>query len=280
MHAVNTPVSAPSIAPFDPGRIRSFVANRIDVESVASIGSTNHALLQRPIGLVPLQARLLVAREQTAGRGRRGRVWSSSIDASLTFSVALERLVGPDQAAPAGLPIAVGVSLARGLKQWVDDIALKWPNDLQRSQRKCAGILIETRRQAPIERIVIGIGLNLLAPPELAGSIAQPVAGLFDDRIMPPREQLAGVLALAVVDGWSAFAHDGLASFRDDWAARDALAGREVRVTEGSALLLEGVAEGIDAAGALQVRTAAGVRGVTVGDVSVRVAGRTGAGSC
>ena len=267
------------IAPFDPGRIRAFVANRIDVDSVVSIGSTNQGLLQRPIGAAPAPPRMLVAREQTAGRGRRGRVWSSSMDTSLTFSVALERLAGPDQAALAGLPIAVGVSLARGLKPWLDDIALKWPNDLQRSQRKCAGILIETRRQASIERIVIGIGLNLLAPPDPDGSIAQPVAGLFDDRVMPAREQLVGALALAVVEGWYAFVHDGLASFRDDWADRDALAGRDVRVTEGSVLLLEGVAEGIDGAGALQVRTAAGVRSVTVGDASVRVAGRPGAGS-
>ena len=107
----------------------------VDVEVVEETGSTNADLLKRAAALsAPL---LLVARNQTAGRGRAGRSWLSSSEGSLTFSLAwrfdggLPRLTG--------LPLAVGVALAETLERLGVQVGLKWPNDVLRDGDKLAG---------------------------------------------------------------------------------------------------------------------------------------------
>ncbi len=142
---------------------------------VEETGSTNADLLARAATLPgPL---LLVARNQTAGRGRAGRSWLSSSEGSLTFSLAwkfdggLPRLTG--------LPLAVGVALADTLERLGVQVGLKWPNDVLRDGDKLAGILIETQAaQGGGVWAVIGIGLNLLMPDELEARIGRSVASL------------------------------------------------------------------------------------------------------
>ncbi len=203
---------------------------------------------------------LLVARHQTAGRGRLGRGWTSLPGDSLTFSLAV-RLSPPDWS---GLSLAVGVALAQALHP---RLGLKWPNDLWLDGRKLGGILVETAGSGGGDRaVVIGVGLNIVAPP--AEGLSTAPAGLRE--LLPAvtaweaLERVAAPLLEAVL----AFEREGFAPFLPRFEARDVLRGRPVRLSDGR----EGMAAGVAANGALLVHTAAGLQAVHTAEVSVRPA--------
>lgn len=248
------------------------------VEVVDSIDSTNTALLDAPFAVppsaapgapaaaVPPRPRLLAARAQTAGRGRRGRAWLD-VDQALTFSVAFDRDVRGARPLH-GLSIAVGVTLAQALAALGARVRVKWPNDLLRDGRKAAGILVETRRAADRERVVVGVGLNLFVSDATAAGRSPPPAGLFD-RPRAPAEVLAACTD-ALLDGWDRFEAQGLVPFAQAWPTWDAWHGETVQVMEGERLLLAGTAQGIDEDGALRIACDGRVERVLVGDVSLR----------
>lgn len=154
------------------------LACHFDVDLLAVCDSSNTRLLARAEAGAP-SGTVIVARQQTAGRGRRGRHWISSADDSLTFSL-LWRF--PPAVALEGLSLAVGLALARALEQMGGTgLTLKWPNDVLFEGRKLAGILIElssTHARGSERRLaaIIGIGLNLRLPLDPAGLLDQPVA--------------------------------------------------------------------------------------------------------
>jgi len=236
------------------------------VEVLPRIDSTNSELMRRARdgALHPL---LLVAAEQSAGRGRHGRQWLSQPGASLTFSLGL-----PLQPADwSGLSLAVGVAVAEALHPQVQ---LKWPNDLCWHGRKLGGVLVETASLGAQRYAVIGVGINLQAPdlpPDRANGLgmqALPAAGLLDLVPDAPRaaghwlRRLAAPLLRQVLD----FEAQGFAPMMARYSARDALAGRVVRLSDGR----EGVADGVRADGALWLATASGRTAVWQAAVSVR----------
>lgn len=259
------------------------------VETVERTGSTNRDLIDAVFGSLPFAARLLAAEHQSSGRGRRGRHWLMEPGRSAAFSIAIERFAL--SARPAvGLSIAVGVAIAGALATLAPDVRLKWPNDLQRAGRKFGGILVESRRgpvaptdqagsltscPAPgalsIERFVIGVGLNLLAPRDPQDRIGQPATGLFENEASSVRGELViGRVAAAVVEAVALFLEKGLLPFRDDWDRLDALRGEQVESLQDGRIDAVGIARGIDGSGALRLETATGMQTVTSGDVSVR----------
>ena len=221
---------------------------------------------------------LLVAEEQTAGHGRMGRGWRSSGQASLTFSLGLALNPADWQ----GLSLAAGLAVAESLHE---GIALKWPNDLWQQGRKLGGILIETTTLpggsdagGAGRYVVIGIGLNIAPAQQVLQALthepdAPAVSGVppaWLQSLLPGITAPAALerVALPLVRAVQAFAHVGFAPFEARFAARDALAGQAVRLSDGT----QGQAEGVDATGALRVRTAAGVQRITSGEISVRLA--------
>lgn len=241
----------------------------VDVEVVEETGSTNADLLKRAAALsAPL---LLVARNQTAGRGRAGRSWLSSSEGSLTFSLAwrfdggLPRLTG--------LPLAVGVALAETLERLGVQVGLKWPNDVLRDGDKLAGILIETQA-APLGGVwaVIGIGLNLVMPDELEARIGRSVASLPWLARMD-RDALLAALLAGLAGALREFEHAGFAAFAARWNRHHAWQGELVTILDGGAVLHEGSASGVDDAGRLLLDTLDGRIAVLAGDVSLRVKG-------
>lgn len=222
------------------------------LQAVAEVGSTNTVLLER--SRRDAQPQLLVAERQHAGRGRLGRDWWSAPGDSLTFSLAWPCEGWPlDQLS--GLSLAVGLALAEAIEPAGRRLRLKWPNDLWLDGRKLGGVLIETAASAggAPRVVVIGVGLNLRAPqasPErpLDGPAAGAIeldprwsAPLLLSAVLPPLVEL--------LEGWQGLTPTVLASY----APRDALAGR--RIAGGG---LEGVAEGVSAAGLLRLRDDAG----------------------
>ncbi|MES2188137.1 MAG: biotin--[acetyl-CoA-carboxylase] ligase [Pseudomonadota bacterium] len=237
------------------------------VEILPEVDSTNTELMRRARA-GRSEPVLLVAERQSAGRGRLGRDWQSGPAAeSLTFSLGLP--LAP--AAWSGLSLVAGVAVAESLHP---DLGLKWPNDLWWHERKLGGILVETAGAGsggPAEEragryVVIGIGLNITAPA--AEGLRTPAAGL--------RELMPGIAAPAVLEAVAAplvqavlaFAATGFAPWQARFAARDALRGRAVVLSDGRT----GTAGSVDADGALLLRTAAGTEAVSSAEVSVRPA--------
>lgn len=250
------------------------------VEVLPQIDSTNTELLRRfrsaPGAPPQTEPVLLVAEEQTAGRGRQGRQWQSSRGDSLTFSLGLP-LARADWS---GLSLVVGISLAETLSEGLADsdvrVCLKWPNDLwlcdSHGERKLGGILVETASWDGVRFLVVGIGLNIRpvalpasAAPAAKFSAIEP-AGLFE---LAPDADAPGTLLRVMpplVRALGAFAHAGFAPFQARFAARDALHGRAVQLSDGT----EGVARGVGANGALHVHTAFGMKEITSSEISVR----------
>lgn len=214
-----------------------------------------------------LRPTLLVAIDQTQGRGRLGRNWQSSAGASLTFSLSL----AIERADWSGLSLAVGVALADALDPAGDRIGLKWPNDLWLRQpdgpgRKLGGTLIEAIGLGDHRMAVIGIGLNVqpVHLAEMAASLSE-----IDPPLTPPvaLARLMPSLARALLR----FEHEGFAGFEAAYAVRDLLLGSPVMTTDPACP--RGEAVGVDVDGALRVRDAAGtVHRILSGEVSVRPA--------
>lgn len=265
------------------------------VEIVEATGSTNQDLMSRPAAPDVAAPRVLIAARQTAGRGRRGRGWLSEPPDCLAMSVSVHRMRDASAPALTGLPIALGVAIADVLAARVRGIGLKWPNDLLRDGRKCAGMLVEARTVDELDRVVIGLGLNWRTPPTLARQPAAPppvpgepspeaaplvAGGLFD--ALPPldvRERIAGELARALIDCARRYLREGFGDTALAWARHDLLLGREVVVQSEGKTVLSGRADGLDRHGELRVRTRDGVRTVCAGEVSVRLSAASGTGS-
>lgn len=257
----------------DPALLESTLgppAGRFTIIALDACDSTSSELLRRADQGAPAGT-VVVADRQTAGRGRRGRNWLSAPAASLTFSL-LWRFGGPP-ARLSGLSLAVGVALARGLESLgARGIRLKWPNDVLLAVdddfAKLAGILVELATDRLGTLAVIGVGLNLQAPLD---DLLQPATGL-DQSLMPLPDRhlvLAAILRELgrVLD---AFAVDGFSGAKMDWQQRHAWQGLAVRLVADDGTGVDGVCEGVDDDGALLLATAAGVRRILSGDVSLR----------
>jgi BirA family transcriptional regulator, biotin operon repressor / biotin---[acetyl-CoA-carboxylase] ligase len=241
-----------AIEPFLPG---------FTVEVLPQVDSTNSELMRRS-RLGQTEPVLLIAEQQTAGRGRLGRQWQSRAGDSLTFSLGL--VLQPSDWG--GLSLAVGVCLAEALHP---DIRLKWPNDLWLADRKLGGILIETASSvaggpAAARYAVVGVGINL-APRPSEGLSTSPAAL---QELLPGMDAGQALLRIAepLVRTLQAFETFGFAPFQARFNARDALRARAVTLSDGTA----GTAHGAGETGALLVHTAHGMHVVTSSEVSVR----------
>jgi len=264
-----TPFSALNAAQIE--RCLGSRAAAFTLEVVDQTGSTNEDLLQRarqgaPHGLVR------VAEIQTAGRGRRQRKWFSAPGGTLTFSLLWNFANGAD--ALSGLPLAVGVSLARSLEAvGLQGVALKWPNDILWRQRKLGGILIETTAPASIGvSAVIGIGLNLQLTAAVVERIDQPAADLESAGLRIGRNELLACLLSDLSDVIGEFSRGGFAGFRAPWQRLHAYQDKMVTVEMSNGEQLTGKATGVDKHGALRVMSAGGERVIHSGEVSLRLA--------
>ncbi|TAN05178.1 MAG: biotin--[acetyl-CoA-carboxylase] ligase [Rhodanobacteraceae bacterium] len=239
------------------------------VENHWRVDSTSSECLRRAAKLP--DAAFVFADWQDAGRGRRGRRWVSPPATNLQFSC-LKHFSG-GYAALSGLSLAVGVAAAVALADCgAAGVGLKWPNDLVHADAKLGGILIELGGEfmGPCFA-VIGIGINLRLSPNARRALGRSCTDLAGvcGTAAPTRNALAAALVERLVDTLETFDAAGFAGFADAWAARDVLAGRAIRV-EAARGAFDAVADGVDARGALRVRTADGLRCLDSAEVSVR----------
>ncbi|WP_328895973.1 biotin--[acetyl-CoA-carboxylase] ligase [Streptomyces sp. NBC_00236] len=239
------------------------------LDVVDSTGSTNSDLAGRAASLT--EGAVLVAEEQTAGRGRLDRTWTAPARSGLFFSVYLTPGAVPVQRW-GWLPLLAGVAAATGLARSAGvDTALKWPNDLlvtvEGEERKTGGILAERAGDG----VVIGIGLNVsLRTDELPAPTAASLA--LAGAVSTDRETLLrGVLrSLEEWYGqWRAADGDAAASgLQEAYAAGCATLGRTVRAQLPGDRTLTGEAVAIDGDGRLVLSSGDGLREpVSAGDI-------------
>ncbi len=216
----------------------------------------------------------VLARRQTAGRGRLGRAWQSDRTGNLYLSLAFRPFLPLERLGPftvwMGLAVCEHLAEAHGA-----ELGLKWPNDLLDARgRKVAGMLTEARVDADAVRdLVFGLGLNLEGPgKDWPADLRRRAAGLREAAGGPldPSAVAAGVIA-ALERAWERFEEGRFAAdFRRMAARRDCLRGKPVRVTlRGKPL--SGTADGIEDDGALRLRGAGGkAMRVASGEVTLR----------
>jgi len=200
---------------------------------------------------------VITAREQTAGRGRQGRVWTAPEGKALLYSAILSPLDERHLLLPISVPLAV-CAAAEALRPGIE-CKVKWPNDVWLERRKLSGILIEAKPQAGWA--VIGIGLNLsIEPHEFPEGLRQPATSLGGGvKLEDARREVDKAL-----DRWAFASDDDVLA---EWRRRDGLRGREVAWDDGS-----GVADGIDDRGNLVVALGDGGRAVLgAGEVRLRL---------
>jgi BirA family transcriptional regulator, biotin operon repressor / biotin---[acetyl-CoA-carboxylase] ligase len=232
------------------------------------IGSTNAAAMEAAATGEP-EGSVFFAEQQTAGRGRGGNSWESAQSDGIYCSVVLRPRLSPADALllslMAGIAVAAAVEQTTGLRP-----DLRWPNDVLLEERKFCGILIEMNAEVTrVRYVVVGIGINVNQSSFAAD--LEPIATSL--RIAGGHEysrvQLAAAL-LKSLDAWyrrlSEDGADSRAAIFQNFEERSSFArSRLVHVDEDGGY--EGVTEGLDGRGFLQVRTAHGLRTVLSGGV-------------
>ncbi len=244
-------------------------ASNYSIECVDSIPSTNAKLLT---DADHAHGRFLIARQQTAGVGRRGRNWQSPPSGNLYLSFCFHTARPlPDIAL---MPLALGVEIAQCIEVEMGiELAIKWPNDLYLEGRKCGGILLETKSLAnDITGIVMGVGVNVANNPSET-ALGRPTACL---------QQASGatvILADAALAIMTAIAHvverpenEVATRLQMQWPARDFLLNRHVSVTQGSgttAVCSDGIARGIAPDGGLRLERGGKTATLYAGEVTL-----------
>ena len=233
-----------------------------------SIDSTNLEAMRQARAGAP-EGLCIIAREQTAGRGRLDRSWHSPKDAGLYFSIvlrpALEMNLWP--LLPLMSALAVSDALMKSCGLSTD---IKWPNDILANDRKLCGILAETIETKTGSAAIVGIGINLRgegAPKELR-STATSIEEITSRR--PDVEEVVTGLLEAIAERYEALQSTGGAEHTlREWCANSSFAfDRQVRVSLGGDNFI-GATRGLESDGALRVETADGkMKIVRAGDVT------------
>lgn len=207
----------------------------------------------------------IVAREQTAGRGRHGRRWGSppgNLYASLLLTSPCEAALAPQLGFVAGLALHDAAASVAGLS--APRLALKWPNDLLVDRAKTAGLLLEGESRAGQFDVVMGFGVNIASHP---GDTPYPATCLKDHTPVATVETMLTALSEAWVTRLASWSRSGgFGPIRADWLERAAFLGDTItiRLPEGP---VTGRFTGLDPSGRLELEMAAGRRVIDAGDL-------------
>lgn len=236
------------------------------------VSSTNQVLLDRiNSGQNCVNASVCLAEMQSAGRGRRGRVWQSPFAQNIYLS--LSWCFESGIAAMEGLSLAVGLGVVRSLKSLgLQDVGLKWPNDIICDNAKLGGVLIEIAGDVGGQcQAVIGIGINVRMNAESMREVDQPwvdLCALVDN--VPPRNKIVAALLEHLFPIVSNYESKGFACYRSEWQEHCHHIGRSVCL-ETTSERIEGEMLGVDDSGSLCLEVDGQERSFIGGEVSLRL---------
>jgi BirA family transcriptional regulator, biotin operon repressor / biotin---[acetyl-CoA-carboxylase] ligase len=227
-----------------------------------TVGSTNDEAAQRADAGAP-EGTVVWSREQTGGRGRRGRHWASPVGNLYTSTI-----LRPD--CPAQRATELGFAAALAVADIVPagrEVRVKWPNDVLVDGGKIAGILLESAigQTGQVQHVVAGIGVNVGFAPQLP-EMRYPGSALGGS-VEAALEKLAAALAARLAE-WR---REGFETLRAAWLAKAGPLGAEVDVKLGEGLV-RGRFAGLDREGALLLDTATGPRKIVSGELLGRAA--------
>jgi BirA family biotin operon repressor/biotin-[acetyl-CoA-carboxylase] ligase len=241
-----------------------------DLVYLPSTGSTNNVAKEMAAQGAP-EGTVVVANEQTSGRGRLERRWLAPAGTCLLCSILFRPALDPTQVQR--LTMLCALAAADAIKEIVDlHVWLKWPNDLivkSTNWKKLAGVLAETGFKGDqVAFVIVGIGINVNVKPEaLPGLDPNAASILAETKQITNRATLLAAL-LAGVEG--RYKNLQTKNPHQEWASRLATLGQQVTATT-SGETIPGVAESVDEDGALLLRTSDGtLHRLTVGDVTLR----------
>jgi len=216
---------------------------------------------------------ICLAEQQTAGKGRRGRQWISPFGSNIYLSILWQFQEGPTSLS--GLSLAIGVAVIRALKiHHIENVGLKWPNDIYWQQKKLGGILVEVSGESngPCSA-VIGLGLNLYLPEQAASEIEQDwvdIRQILGISNQLSRNQLIATLIEQILNITTQYTERSFAQYRDEWRQYDCMHGQQVSLFLGNSKI-EGVVQGINDDGLLLLKSQDGqVQHFASGEVSFR----------
>ena len=230
------------------------------IRILAETGSTNADLLA--LGRDAREGDWLIARRQTAGRGRAGRVWEDGAGNFMGSTVVALR---PGDPLPQTLALITGLAVAEAVSAvpGAPGVMLKWPNDLLVDGAKLAGILLE--RAGDI--VVIGVGVNLLRAPAVPG---RETTALADHGAAIAPDDFADLLADSFAAALARWRGGGWEGLRNAWLARAHPPGTALSVNDRDGHPITGTFAGLGADGAALLRLADGtVRPIHAGDVEL-----------
>ncbi|HUK66726.1 MAG TPA: biotin--[acetyl-CoA-carboxylase] ligase [Anaeromyxobacteraceae bacterium] len=232
----------------------------------AEVGSTND-VAKRLAEEGAAHGEAVLAEAQSAGRGRRGRSWSSPPGRNVYLSVVLRPEFATSRATE--VTFLAAVALCEVVRKAGVEAKIKWPNDVLAGGRKLAGILTELAAEPDqLQWLVLGMGVNVnLRADEIPHELRDIATSIAIERGQPVPRALFAAALLGALEAWlERHAREGFEVVRKTWKDMSDTLGRSVRVRVGGREL-EGIAEDVDEQGALLVRTAQGNERVLSGDV-------------
>ena len=210
-----------------------------------------------------LEEAAFVAREQTAGKGSKGRSWQSNKDEGLYLSFIVRPKLKPEKVQ--GLTLAAAVVVCRALeKNTLYKAKIKWPNDVLVGGKKAAGILTESiLGSSGIERVVCGIGIN--TNQNFSGELADKAKSID---IGNRKEKLLDDIIKGFFEAYDVFLEDGLAPFMKEFRQRNVLEGK-LRIVSGKETS-EGFFKDFDETGAVLIETEGSIKRFIAGEISIR----------
>jgi BirA family biotin operon repressor/biotin-[acetyl-CoA-carboxylase] ligase len=201
---------------------------------------------------------VVLAEKQTAGRGRRGKVWVSPLASNIYMSVVWDFSGAGDTLK--GLSLAIGVAVRRALlKLGVADIKLKWPNDIFVNGKKLGGILLEMIGDPSAEcSVIVGIGINVLMSESSAEEIDQDWTDLQKaSSVTISRNELVACLITETFEVLGNFQRTGFSVYRAEWQAADLLKNQSGTISKDRESV-SGIVLGVDNSGSLRMQLSNG----------------------
>lgn len=260
--------AAAAVQEVHPARILALCQTRHIARRIVlfdAVGSTNEAALYAAAGGAA-PGMLVLAEEQSSGRGRKGRSWLSTKGKSLTVSLLLGAARKDE-----GLTAIMALAVVRALEGSVNGLAIKWPNDIVLGERKLGGILAESRG----EFVAIGLGLNV---NEKAGELPPEIAGEATSMRVAARKRFdRGLVLCRILEEferlYDGFLENGFARYHDEIERHLLHLGERVVIDVGGATI-DGTMTGITNEGYVCLEVDGTIRIVSSGDLTLRGRGR------
>ena len=260
--------------------IRKGLPDQLSVQLYDYIDSTNSAMLRRHEDRRHedrrhLQAgaanHLILTEFQSAGRGRRGKVWLGDYGRNIAMTLGIELQTNLN--ALGGLSSVVGLALLQALELEGVDAQLKWPNDVWVKEQKLAGILVELLPTKTGTLAVVGIGINADLTNAQASKIDQSVTSLRRLGASISRDDLVVAVCTSLLKNFDVYSRDGFAPFLEAFDSAHRLQDQAAILVLGGESQ-EGIVRGVDITGGLRFEQNGVTRVVSSGEVSLRPAAR------